>query len=148
MMGAPGLAFETWDPPRDPGTPNWRTLTSRKPSVRMPLDRILTHTLKPDGMCVRTRVRRHLRRGSQAQKRDPPNFLYVALDRTACAPFYTERRIECGEPTKLRRKSGTWGTHHLIQEVLTQTLRVPAGLRATPVRFTAFPSVESEIYRH
>src|ERR1700722_11911940 len=74
MMGAPGLAFETWDPPRDPGTPNWRTLTSRKPSVRMPLDRILTHTLKPDGMCVRTRVRRHLRRGSQVSKARPPDF--------------------------------------------------------------------------
>src|ERR1700722_14943563 len=51
----------------------------------------------------------------RSQKRDPPNFLYVVLDRTACAPFYTERRIECAEPTKLRRKSGTWGTHHLIQ---------------------------------
>jgi hypothetical protein len=59
----------------------------------------------------------------RSQTRDPPNFLYVVLDRTACAPFYTERRIECEEPTKLRRKSGTWGTHHLIQDVLTQTLK-------------------------
>ena len=50
----------------------------------------------------------------------PRIFLYVALDRTTCPPFYTERRIECAEPTKLRRKSGTWGTHHLVQEVLTQ----------------------------
>ena len=58
----------------------------------------------------------------RSQKRDPPNFLYVVLDRTACAPFYTERRIECEEPTKLRRKSGTWGTHHLIQEVLHRLL--------------------------
>ena len=54
----------------------------------------------------------------RSQKRDPPNFLYVAPDRTACAPFYTERRIECSECTKLCRKSGTWGTHQLIQEVV------------------------------
>src|SRR6202161_2810365 len=54
----------------------------------------------------------------RSQKRDPPNFLYVVLDRTACAPFYTERRIECAEPTKLRRKSETWGTHHLSARLL------------------------------
>src|ERR1700678_3818236 len=48
--------------------------------------------------------------GSQVSKARPPNFLYVVLDRTACAPFYTERNIECPEPTRLRRKSGTWGT--------------------------------------
>jgi hypothetical protein len=45
----------------------------------------------------------------RSQKRDPPNVLYVILDRTACAPFYTERRIKCAEPTELRRKSGDLG---------------------------------------
>jgi hypothetical protein len=56
--------------------------------------------------------------------RDPPNFLYVVLDRTACAPFYTERRIGCREPTKLRKKSGTPGAPIILfQEVLTQTLK-------------------------
>jgi hypothetical protein len=27
-------------------------------------------------------------------ERDTPNFLYAALDTTACAPFFKERRIE------------------------------------------------------
>jgi hypothetical protein len=26
-------------------------------------------------------------------ERDAPNFLYAALERTACAPFFKERRI-------------------------------------------------------
>jgi hypothetical protein len=43
-------------------------------------------------------------------ERDAPNFLYAALDRTACAPFLKERRIKFTEPTKLPRKSGVWGT--------------------------------------
>jgi hypothetical protein len=44
------------------------------------------------------------------------------LDRTACAPFYTERRIERGEPTKLRRKSGTWGTLRICFGILFYNL--------------------------
>jgi hypothetical protein len=43
-------------------------------------------------------------------ERDAPNFLFAALDRTACAPFFKERRIKFREPTKLHRKSGVWGT--------------------------------------
>ena len=43
-------------------------------------------------------------------ERDAPNFLYAALDRTACAPFFKERRMKFREPTKLHRKSGMWGT--------------------------------------
>jgi hypothetical protein len=41
----------------------------------------------------------------------PPNFLFAALDRTACAPFLKERRIKFREPTKLDRKfgHGCWG---------------------------------------
>ena len=42
--------------------------------------------------------------------RDTPNFLYAALDMTACAPFYKERRMRLGDPNDLRRKSGRWGT--------------------------------------
>jgi hypothetical protein len=37
---------------------------------------------------------------------ETPNFLYAALDRTACAPFIKERRRKFWEPTKLLRKSG------------------------------------------
>src|ERR1700723_1235460 len=70
----------------------------------------------------------------RSQKREPPNFLYVVLNRTACAPFYTERRIECAEPTKLRRKSGSWGTHHLVQEVLTLTRIGPGSFPACRFR--------------
>jgi hypothetical protein len=36
-----------------------------------------------------------------------PDFLYAAVERTACAPFFEERRIKFREPTKLHRKSGT-----------------------------------------
>jgi hypothetical protein len=43
-------------------------------------------------------------------ERDAPNFLYAALDRTACAPFIKEWRMKFSEPTKLHRKSGVWGT--------------------------------------
>jgi hypothetical protein len=45
-----------------------------------------------------------------SQRRDAPNFLHATLDETACAPFFKERRMEFAEPTKLHRKSGTWGT--------------------------------------
>ena len=37
---------------------------------------------------------------------DSPDFLYAALDRTTCAPFFKERRMKCREPTRLHRKSG------------------------------------------
>ena len=37
---------------------------------------------------------------------DAPTFLYAALDRTACAPLFKERRMKFREPTKLHRKSG------------------------------------------
>jgi hypothetical protein len=46
-------------------------------------------------------------------ERDAPNFLYAALDRTACAPLFKERRMKFREPTKLHRKSGMWGTRRL-----------------------------------
>jgi hypothetical protein len=52
----------------------------------MPLDRILTHTLKP--------------RWNVCENSGPPAFVW---------------RIP-------GLKNETWGTHHLIQEVLTQTL--------------------------
>jgi len=46
---------------------------------------------------------------------DTPNFLYAAPERAACAPFFKERRMKFREPTKLRRKSGIWGTRHLLE---------------------------------
>jgi hypothetical protein len=48
-------------------------------------------------------------------ERDAPNFLYAALDRTACAPFFKERRMKSREPTKLHRKSGVWGTRRWVR---------------------------------
>jgi hypothetical protein len=42
--------------------------------------------------------------------RDAPNFLHVALDKTACAPFFKERRIRFAEPINLHRKLGMWDT--------------------------------------
>jgi hypothetical protein len=46
-------------------------------------------------------------------ERDAPNFLYAALDRTACAALFKESRMKFREPTKLHRKSGMWGTRLL-----------------------------------
>jgi hypothetical protein len=51
-----------------------------------------------------------LRTHISQKARDTPNFLYAALDTSACAPFIKERRMKFAEPTKLRRKSGIWGT--------------------------------------
>jgi hypothetical protein len=39
-----------------------------------------------------------------------PIFCHAALERSACAPFIKERRMECINATSLRRKSGQWGT--------------------------------------
>jgi hypothetical protein len=48
-------------------------------------------------------------------ERDTPNFLHAAPDKTACAPFFKERRMEFAEPTKLLRKSGIWGTPRFLE---------------------------------
>ena len=52
---------------------------------------------------------------SRKNERDTPNFLHAALDETACAPFFEERRMKFAEPTSLHRKSGIWGTRGLLQ---------------------------------
>ena len=51
-------------------------------------------------------------------ERDAPNFLHVALDKSAYAPFFKETRIWCTEPTKLHKKSGMWGTRHSYENGL------------------------------
>ena len=38
-----------------------------------------------------------------------PNFLHAALDTSACAPFFKERRMRFVEPTGLNRKFGAVG---------------------------------------
>ena len=43
--------------------------------------------------------------------RDPPNFLHAALDKTACAPFFKERRIRFAEPTNFSQEIGDVGYH-------------------------------------
>jgi hypothetical protein len=47
-------------------------------------------------------------------ERDAPNFLHAALEKTACAPFFKERRVKFAEPTTAHRKSGVWGTRDLL----------------------------------
>jgi hypothetical protein len=51
---------------------------------------------------------------SREKRADAPNFLYAALDGTACAPFFKERRMKFREPTRPHRKSGKWGTRHSL----------------------------------
>ena len=48
-------------------------------------------------------------------ERDAPNFLYAALDRTACAALFKESRMKSREPMKLHRKSGMWGTRRYLR---------------------------------
>jgi hypothetical protein len=49
----------------------------------------------------------------------PPNFLYAALDMTACAAFCEESRMKCANANKLHRKfGGTWGTRIGSEEPL------------------------------
>ena len=48
------------------------------------------------------------------------------------APFCTESRMECAEPTKLRRKSGTWGTHRLQELAFLTILEAYPGLMSFP----------------
>jgi hypothetical protein len=43
---------------------------------------------------------------SRKNERDTPNFLYAALDRTACAPLFKERRMSSGSP---RNSTGNRG---------------------------------------
>jgi hypothetical protein len=40
------------------------------------------------------------------KRRGDPDFLYAALDTTACAAFIKESRMKFASATKLRRKSG------------------------------------------
>jgi hypothetical protein len=47
-------------------------------------------------------------------ERDTPNFLYAALEKAACAPFFKERRIKLAEPNILYRKSGICGTRRSL----------------------------------
>jgi hypothetical protein len=49
-------------------------------------------------------------------ERDTPSFLLAALDMTACAPFFKERRMKFAEPTELHRKSGVWGTRLFFKD--------------------------------
>ena len=42
-------------------------------------------------------------------ERDAPNFLHVALDKTACAPFIKERRMKFAEPIKPSQEIGDGG---------------------------------------
>src|SRR5277367_3639738 len=42
-----------------------------------------------------------------------PISCHAVLERSACAPFIKERRMECINATSLRRKSGPWGTQSL-----------------------------------
>jgi hypothetical protein len=46
---------------------------------------------------------------SRKNERDTPNFQYAALDRTACAPLFKERRMKFREPTKLQQEIGGMG---------------------------------------
>src|SRR5580658_10048049 len=39
-----------------------------------------------------------------------PISCHAELERSACAPFIKERRMECINATSLHRKSGPWGT--------------------------------------
>jgi hypothetical protein len=91
---------------RKPHTRPWLVLCSRNPGNAGAPVWICGHRSRLEGEACGIP---HLAKN----ERDAPNFLYSALDRTACAPFIKERRMKFTEPTKLHRKSGIWGTHRL-----------------------------------
>jgi hypothetical protein len=47
---------------------------------------------------------------TQAKPGLTPISCHAVLERSACAPFIKERRMQCINATSLRRKSGQWGT--------------------------------------
>jgi hypothetical protein len=57
-----------------------------------------------------------------------PNFLHAVLDKTACAPFFKERRMRFADPLNFSGNRGygappdSWSGQKLEQQVLTQTL--------------------------
>ena len=52
---------------------------------------------------------------TQAQRQGlTPISCHAVLERSACAPFIKERRMECINATNLHRKSGQWGTQRLL----------------------------------
>jgi hypothetical protein len=52
---------------------------------------------------------------TQAQNQGlTPISCHAAPERSACAPFIKERRMECINATNLHRKSGQWGTQPLL----------------------------------
>jgi hypothetical protein len=70
-MGAPGLAFETWDPPRKGGKTKLENSKFEKAlDLVIPLDRIVTHTLKPRWNVLRTRSAGICVEDPRSQKRD------------------------------------------------------------------------------
>ena len=64
-------------------------------------------------------------RGSHpSQKtRRTPDSCHAALDKTACAPFYKERRMNFAEPSKLNRNPGIWGTRRFVALFRKRALR-------------------------
>jgi hypothetical protein len=53
--------------------------------------------LRPKEIDVESRGAPHLAKN----ERDAPNFLYAALDETACAPFFKERRMKFAKPLSI-----------------------------------------------
>jgi hypothetical protein len=60
-----------------------------------------------------------------------PISCHAALERSACAPFIKERRMECINATSLHRRSGPWGTQPWVWKENYRSLR--------PLRNCRFP---------
>jgi hypothetical protein len=60
---------------------------------------------------------------SSPKKGLTPISCHAVLERSARAPFIKERRMECINATRLRRKSGPWGTQHLLLRDVASPLR-------------------------
>jgi hypothetical protein len=70
--------------------------------------RVLCIPLKPHGT------------PGQAKSGLTPISCHAVQERSACASFIKERRMECINATSLHRKSGQWGTQHLGGSWFTQ----------------------------
>jgi hypothetical protein len=63
----------------------------------------------------------------QAKPGLTPISCHAVLERSACAPFIKERRMECINATSLRRKSRQWGTQRGLGKACSTELGSLAG---------------------
>jgi hypothetical protein len=97
---------------RKPHTRSWLVLRSRKSGIRWSEH---GHPCRSVGTAAGLMGRPAVSHISRKTSKMAPNFLYAALERTACAALFMESRMKLRELTKLHRKPGVWATRRLLR---------------------------------